>query len=82
MEAALPPKSRDQSADGVARRWASINDTAAYLSVHPRTIRQLVHDGVLTQYALGPRLKRLDLNEVDRVLTRGGALIPGDGRLT
>ncbi|MCF8603266.1 excisionase family DNA-binding protein [Gordonia sp. HY442] len=47
------------------RRYASIADTAAYLGVTPRTIRQMIADGRLTGYRNGSRLIRLDLAEVD-----------------
>ncbi|MFW0784853.1 excisionase family DNA-binding protein [Gordonia sp. CPCC 206044] len=46
------------------RRYATINQTADYLGVTDRTVRQMIADGRLRGYRNG-RLIRLDLNEVD-----------------
>lgn len=53
------------------RRWASINGTADYLVVTPRTIRRYVAESRLTAYRIG-RTVRIDLNEVDAMLERAG----------
>jgi excisionase family DNA binding protein len=45
-------------------RWASLLETAKYLSVAERTVRQMIYDGRLKGYRLG-RTVRIDLNEVD-----------------
>jgi excisionase family DNA binding protein len=50
------------------RRYGSIADAAEYLGVTPRTIRQMIADGRLTGYRNGPRLIRVDLNEVDAAM--------------
>ncbi|MFP1155536.1 excisionase family DNA-binding protein [Mycobacterium sherrisii] len=56
------------------RRWATVAQTATYLAVTPRTVRQMVADGRLTAYRNGPRLVRIDLQEVDaRMRPFGGA---------
>jgi excisionase family DNA binding protein len=52
------------------RRWASTRETAAHLGVTVRTVRQMVADGRLTQYSLGQRCVRFDLNEVDASFVR------------
>ena len=53
------------------RRWASVPQAAAYIDVHPRTVREMVKDGRLTgYYGLGERAVRVDLNEVDAALER------------
>jgi excisionase family DNA binding protein len=52
------------------RRIASISDAAEYSGVHPRTIRRHIAAGRLTGYRMGPRLIRVDLNEVDERLLR------------
>jgi excisionase family DNA binding protein len=49
-------------------RLADICDAAAYAHVHPRTIRRRISDGTLTGYRFGPRLIRVDLNEMDAAL--------------
>ena len=54
-----------------ARRWASIDETADYLSVHHQSVRNLIARGQLRAYRAGSRLLRLDLNEVDRWLEEG-----------
>jgi excisionase family DNA binding protein len=46
------------------RRWASLNQTADYMALAERTVRQMIADGRLKGYRLG-RTVRVDLNEVD-----------------
>ena len=48
------------------RRFASLPETAEYLGVSTKTVRRRVADGTFTAYRCGPRLTRLDLNEVAR----------------
>ena len=56
------------------RRYISISDAAEYLDVTTRTIRQMIADGRLTGYRSGPKLIRLDLNEIDAAMIAfGGA---------
>ena len=61
----------------VERRLASLQDAAEYAAICEKTIRRRISDGTLTGYRLGPRLLRVDLNEVDEKLLRpiptGGA---------
>ena len=64
-----PEKAQEQA---LRRRWASINDTADYLKVTERTVRQMIADGRLTGYRLSPKFIRLDLDEVDAALTPYG----------
>ena len=47
------------------RRLVALEDAAEYASVSPKTIRRRIADGTLTGYRLGPRLLRVDLNELD-----------------
>ena len=47
------------------RRLVALKDAAEYASVSPKTIRRRIADGTLTGYRLGPRLLRVDLNELD-----------------
>lgn len=57
-----------------ARRYAKITEAAEYLGVSPRTVRTMIADGRLTGYRSGPRLVRVDLNEIDRAMRPfGGA---------
>jgi excisionase family DNA binding protein len=58
----------------IRRRYVKIREAADYLGVTERTIRQMISDGRLTGYRSGPRLVRLDLNEIDAAMTPfGGA---------
>jgi excisionase family DNA binding protein len=50
------------------RRLESISGAAHYAGVHPKTIRRRISDGSLTGYRFGPRIVRVDLNEVDAML--------------
>ncbi len=50
------------------RRLTSLNEAAVYADIHPRTLRRYVSAGRLSAYRLGPRLLRVDLNEVDAIL--------------
>ena len=49
-------------------RLASIRDASEYAHCAPKTIRRRIADGSLTGYRFGPRLIRVDLNELDAVL--------------
>jgi excisionase family DNA binding protein len=58
-----------------ARRFASIVDAAEYVDVNPKTVRRWISTGRLTGYRVGPRIIRVDLNELDamvRVVPTGG----------
>ena len=48
-----------------SRRWSTIAGTAEYLGVSPRSLRTYISHGIVTAYRFGPRIVRLDLNEVD-----------------
>lgn len=56
------------SATPTHRRLESITSAAEYVGTSPRTIRRYVAAGRLTGYRLGPRLVRVDLNELDAML--------------
>lgn len=60
--------------NGHGRRYAKITEAAEYLDVHPATVRQKLASGDITGYWLGPRILRVDLNEIDAVMESGGAL--------
>ena len=49
-------------------RYADLAEAAAYAKVHPRTIRRWVSAGLLPAFRAGPRLLRIDLNQVDAML--------------
>lgn len=50
------------------RTLVSPTEGAEYLGVTTRTIRRRIADGSLTAYRMGPRLIRVDLNELDNLL--------------
>jgi excisionase family DNA binding protein len=51
------------------RRYASISEAAAYVNVAPKTIRRLIASGQLTGFHLGSRLIRVDLDQLDAIMT-------------
>lgn len=59
-----------------SRRLATIEQTANYAVCCTKTIRRRIADGTLTGYRAGPRMIRVDLNEVDQWLRP----IPTTGR--
>jgi len=64
------------STQQTARRLGSIAAAGEYAGVHPRTIRRWVAAGRVTAYRMGPRLLRVDMDDVDAMLqpipTAGG----------
>jgi excisionase family DNA binding protein len=58
-----------KSAKTATRRLASINQAAEYAAVSTKTIRRRIADGTLTGYRMGSRIIRIDLDEIDEVLT-------------
>jgi excisionase family DNA binding protein len=58
------------------RRLVGINQASQYADVHPITIRRWVAAGRVPAYRAGPRLLKIDLNELDAMLrpipTAGG----------
>lgn len=50
------------------RELVSIATAAEYAACNPITIRRRIASGALTGYRMGPRLLRVDLNELDRLL--------------
>ncbi|EHK84255.1 DNA binding domain-containing protein [Rhodococcus pyridinivorans AK37] len=51
-----------------SRRLVSIPESAKYAGVCTKTIRRRISDGSITGYRFGPRLIRVDLNEIDDML--------------
>ena len=51
-----------------SRNLGSIQVGADYIGVSQKTIRRRIADGTLTGYRFGPRVLRVDLDELDRVL--------------
>lgn len=51
-----------------ARRWVDQREAAEYLGITDRTLRRMIAAGDLPAYRLGPRLLRLDLADLDKLL--------------
>jgi len=49
-------------------KLVSIADAAAYLGVNVRSIRNMLTDGRLKAYKLGPRIVRIRLSDIDAAL--------------
>ena len=50
------------------RRLVSLAQASEYAGVSTKTIRRRIADGSLIGYRMGPRLLRVDLNELDEML--------------
>jgi excisionase family DNA binding protein len=48
--------------------FVSIAEAAAYLGVNVRSIRNMLYDGRLKAYKLGPRIVRIRLSDIDSAL--------------
>jgi len=51
-------------------RWGSIDRAALIAGVSARTIRRRIADGSIRGYRFGPRIIRVDLDEVDALFRR------------
>jgi excisionase family DNA binding protein len=60
------------------RRYARITAAAKRYDVSERTIRRWGADGDITLYRIGPKLVRVDLDEIDRLIRRIPAAGGGD----
>ncbi len=70
-----PPPTPAAVLEAKARRWASVQAAAEHYQIGTRTLRQMIYDGKVTGYRLGPQLLRVDLTEIDALMqpTQGGA---------
>lgn len=50
------------------RNLISVSQAAEYLGVNSKTLRSYISQGKLTGYRMGPRLIRVDANEVDALM--------------
>lgn len=58
----------------IDRRYITIGETAEYLGLTERTVRQMISDGRLTAYRSGRRVIRLRVDEIDAAMKPfGGA---------
>lgn len=63
----MPTKYRPQLSRS-ERRFAAVSTAAEHAGVSEKTIRRRISDGSLPGYRMGPRLIRIDLNELDALL--------------
>ncbi len=54
-----------KSPTAASRRLVGINQASEYANVHPITIRRWIAAGRLPAYRVGPRLLKIDLNELE-----------------
>ncbi len=54
--------------DRTLRRLASVEAAGNYADINARTVRRYIAQGRLTGYRVGPRLIRVDLNELDDMM--------------
>lgn len=57
------------AATAARTRYVTLSDAADYLSVTERTIRNFIARGELTGYRVGARAIRIDLRELEAMLT-------------
>jgi excisionase family DNA binding protein len=51
------------------RQYESVGDAAARVGLSTKTVRRWIASGQLAGYRMGPRLLRVDPDDVDRMLT-------------
>lgn len=51
------------------RHYESVGEAAARVGVSTKTVRRWIASGQLVGYRMGPRLLRVDPDDVDRMLT-------------
>jgi excisionase family DNA binding protein len=67
-------KEATAAAAAAGDRFVSIGDAAVYLGVDPMTIRNMIKDGRLQAWTLGPRILRIRLSDIESALQPyGGA---------
>jgi excisionase family DNA binding protein len=54
----------------VARRYASLKAAAIHYGISEKTLRRRISEGHLKGYRMGPRLIRVDLDEVEAMMMR------------
>lgn len=62
------------------RRLVPVSSAAEYAACSSRTIWRRISDSTLTAYRLGPRVIRVDLDELDELLTASPETQQGCGR--
>ena len=75
MSAAQPSRRRAKNATEPepqrVPRWASPSESAEYARVCTKTVYRWIHAGELPAYRAGKRLLRIDLHDVDALMSGG-----------
>jgi excisionase family DNA binding protein len=50
-------------------RWASLDAAATHIAVSRKSIRRMISEGKITGYRAGDRLIRVDLNELNALMS-------------
>ena len=50
-------------------RWATLDAAADYIAVSRKSVRRMISQGQITGYRAGGRLIRVDLNELDALMS-------------
>ncbi len=50
------------------KRYARLTEAAEYSQLSVKTLRRYIVDGRITGYRAGPKLIRVDLNELDKLI--------------
>lgn len=50
------------------RRYLTLSDAAEWLSLDEKTLRRWISQGRLTAYRVGPKLIRLDADEIENMI--------------
>jgi excisionase family DNA binding protein len=58
-------------------RLVTIADAAEHCAANERTVRRWIESGVIAGYRTGPRLLRVDIDEIDRRAVRPIPARPG-----
>jgi excisionase family DNA binding protein len=53
----------------VPRRLATLDEAATYAGISRRTVHRWINAGHVVEYRVGPRSVRVDLDDLDRLLT-------------
>jgi excisionase family DNA binding protein len=65
MAASAPAKRKTPAPP---RRYAPLADAAEYSRLSIKTLRRYIVNGTITGYRTGPKLLRVDLDELDRLV--------------
>ncbi|MFL6109485.1 MAG: helix-turn-helix domain-containing protein [Marmoricola sp.] len=68
-----------KNATTAPRRLVNISQAAEYADVHPVTLRRWIAAGLIPAYRVGPRLLKVDINELDAYLKPIATAAVGNG---